>query len=374
MRMSDVLSVARQLRIDHNVCIRVIDEETGTIVSEHTGHNAATNTMLIGIGKYLIGNSTVGQGWDAMRQYIPRYISLGTMGLRNQLEDYLGLPDGIGERGRNDIELYSQYMSGCPGYGADGYDGNANNGRTEFGLGLPYTSYDTEYKYREGALVMYKGKMYRCLITGTSELPGLAAASWELYRDDIVNFELITPNFPRTQISFKDVVPEVEAELPETVDVVFSAMISTGALSQFRGDRDYIFISEVGLWSTRFWNQGASNGLLAGYRIIPPNRENWDMQNPVNREILQKNILKVGRNQVVQVIWKIQLGSLQQFRKDNEYVYYENRYLKWHPVEDAHEDIEGYISLGYLDGDPNEPNIGFDLGTDYDESPHWVQF
>ena len=372
--MSDVLSAARQLRIDHNVCIRVIDEKTGAIVSEHTGHNAATNTMLIGIGKYLIGNSTTGQGWDAMRQYIPRYISLGTMGLRNQLEDYLGLPDGIGELGTTDFELYSNYMSCCPGYGADGYDGNENNGRIEFGLGLPYTSYDTEYKYKYGDTVMYKGKMYKCKVTNTSELPGLDAASWELYRDEIVNYELITPNFPRTQISFKDVVPEMEAELPETVDVVFSAMISTGALAQFRGDRDYIFISEVGLWSNRFWRDGASNGLLAGYRIIPPNKENWDMRDPENRKILQRNILKVGRNQVVQVIWKIQLGSLKQFQKDNEYIYYEDRYLKWHPIEDAHEDVQGYWDMGYLDGDPNEPNIGFDPNEDYDESPHWVQF
>jgi hypothetical protein len=37
------------------------------------------------------------------------------------------------------------------------------------------------------------------------------------------------------------------------------------------------------------------------------------MENPANRSILQQNILRVGRNQIVQVIWKIQLGSIEQF-------------------------------------------------------------
>jgi hypothetical protein len=37
------------------------------------------------------------------------------------------------------------------------------------------------------------------------------------------------------------------------------------------------------------------------------------MSDPANRAILRQNILRVGKNQVVQVIWKIQLGSIEQF-------------------------------------------------------------
>ena len=31
-----------------------------------------------------------------------------------------------------------------------------------------------------------------------------------------------------------------------------------------------------------------------------------------NREILKRNVLRVGTNQVVQVIWKVQIGSIEQ--------------------------------------------------------------
>ena len=90
-------------------------------------------------------------------------------------------------------------------------------------------------------------------------------------------------------------------------------MISTGALAQFRNPgQDYIFITEVGLWSKKHWEDSGANGLLAAYRIAPPNEKNWDMKIKENRELLKKQIIKVNKNQVVQVIWKIQLGSIDQ--------------------------------------------------------------
>ena len=48
-----------------------------------------------------------------------------------------------------------------------------------------------------------------------------------------INCELISPSFPRAQISYRDIIPETEAEFPETVDVIYSAMVSVGALNQF---------------------------------------------------------------------------------------------------------------------------------------------
>ena len=54
------------------------------------------------------------------------------------------------------------------------------------------------------------------------------------------------------------------------------------------------------------------NGLLAAYRIAPPDSCNWDMSKYENREILKRNVLRVGTNQVVQVIWKVQIGAIEQ--------------------------------------------------------------
>ena len=54
------------------------------------------------------------------------------------------------------------------------------------------------------------------------------------------------------------------------------------------------------------------NGLLAGYRICPPDQDNWDMSVPENRRILKENIIRVGINQIAQIIWKIQIGGLEQ--------------------------------------------------------------
>ena len=75
------LQAAKNLGIKYNVSIRVIDEPTGRVVSEHVGHNAATNTLLTGIAHYLAGESLTGQVSSIMHQWIPQYISLGTMGL-----------------------------------------------------------------------------------------------------------------------------------------------------------------------------------------------------------------------------------------------------------------------------------------------------
>ena len=356
--MNNIIKAARSLGIEDNLILRVIDIETGKIVQQHVAHNTATNSLLLGIGHYLIGDGILNQGYDMLRYFIPRYISLGTMGLITQDEDTKGLPAGIGvefpsgpeydelvarkdaaeaaldaakqalagecpyyiELGTcytgevcdhcdfriaskrqalidaqnaydnalnellraSEIKRLTDYIRTQPGYGADGYDGNQNNNRKYFGLGPMFA--DREDQTRT------------------------------------VNCELISDSFPRTKISFRDVVPEIEAELPKTVDVVFSTMISTGALRQFREPgRDYIFITEAGLWSIPEWNDSGENGLLAGYRLLPSDRERLDMDVEANRELLKRTILKVRVNQVVQVIWKIQLGSLDQFPSEKLY-------------------------------------------------------
>jgi hypothetical protein len=225
------------------------------------------------------------------------------MGLLTQNADIDGLPDfGTGDA---EISACSAYMNTVPGYGADGYDSTLNNNRLYFGLGPMYADRNIE-------------------IT-----------------TDAVDCELISNSFPRVSITYRDVIPETEAEVPESIDVVYSTMISTGALAQFRGDKDYIFITEAGLWSQKNWNSKSDvgeNGLLAGYRIVPPNSDEWYMspddvpddvatreQEPgetleetkirlaeANRQTLKKQILRVGKNQVVQVIWKMQLGAIKQ--------------------------------------------------------------
>lgn len=270
-----VLNIAKNLGIKHNVCIRVIDEVTGSVVSEHEGHNAATNSMLTGIGHYLAGEGMFGQG-ELLDPWIPKYISLGTMGLINQDEDEDHLPAGIGVVPGTEEERFQDYMNKCPGFGSDGYDLNMMNNREYPGLGPTF--------------------------------PNRASAQ-------TINCELINAGFKRSPVTFRNVVPEYQAEQPKTIDVVFSAMISTGALAQFREPgRDYIFITEMGLWAQQDWNDSGENGLLAGYRIIPPNEDNWDMANPENRKVLKKNILRVGVNQIVQIIWKIQIGAVDQIK------------------------------------------------------------
>lgn len=269
-----VTEFAKRLDMKHNVSIRVIDEASGCIVSEHTGHNAATNSLLTGIGHYLAGEGILGQG-EVLRNWVPQYISLGTMGLMNQEEDEAGLPAGIGIADVGEEQRFIDYITQCPGYGSDGYDINAMNNREFTGLGPTFDNRPDS--------------------------------------SHTVNCELITDSFKRAPITFRDVVPEYESEYPNTIDVVFSALVSTGALAQFREPgKDYIFITEVGLWSKSDWTSGGDNGMLAGYRLCPPDEANWDMSIPSNREILKQNIIKVKTNQIVQVIWKIQLGGIEQ--------------------------------------------------------------
>lgn len=274
------IQAAKRMGVKYNVTFRVIDSITGGIRQEVTGHNSATNSLMLGIGHYLKGDGVLNQGAEILSQFIPRYISLGTMGLLSQDEDEDGLPTGIGVTGKKydetpeeyEIRRYKDYMDQTPGYAADGY------------------LVDGVY-----AIDMNNGRQY----------PGLGP----MYSGTAINCELISPTFPRVDITYRDILPEKQSEIPQTMDIVFSAYISTGALAQFRGNNDYLFITECGLWGSKPWKSGANNGLLAGYRIIPPNESNWDMEKPENRRVLQENILRVGRGQVVQVIWKIQIGA-----------------------------------------------------------------
>lgn len=304
----NVVECAKNLGVEYNVTFRVIDKITGRLVQEHVGHNAATDSLVKGIGKYLMGQGILNQGSEMLRRYIPRYISLGTMGLYSQEADSLGLPTGIGEAepspGDSPEKPFRDYMLHVPGYGADGYDSGLNNSRKYFGLGRPFAE-----------------RPFQGQSQGQEILP-----------DRTVECELISASFPRVEISYREFIPEMYAEVPETIDVVMSAMISTGALAQFREKgKEYLFITEAGLWSERDYSDGAENGLLAGYRILPPDKDNWDMTVPENREALRRSILRVGYNQVVQVIWKIQIGAVSQLIGLSE-VWPDESSLYWHPV------------------------------------------
>lgn len=278
--MTGVLDIAKNLGVHDNVCIRVIDEITDEVVSEHIGHNAATNTLLTGIGQFLMGEA-LSTGAEMLSDWIPQYISLGTMGLSTQDEDEEGLPTGVGDLSIEDeAERFTKYMEECPGFGSDGYDESLMNDRPEPGLGTPFYM----------------------LPQPDPLVPRVP-----------VNCELISLTFPRSKITFRNCLPESRSEIPKTIDVIFSALVSTGALAQFREPgKNYIFISEVGMWSKPTWIENGLNGMLAGYRMCPPNRSNWDMSIPENRKILKENIIRVGVNQIVQVIWKIQLGAIEQ--------------------------------------------------------------
>ena len=395
------IDVAKAIPIRHNVSIRVFDESSGKLLSSHTGHNAATNSMVTGIAHYLTGDGVLNQGYSMLSRYVPKYISLGTMGLINQDQDSEGLPAGIGvisykdEYDDPDIEeahRFIDYITQTPGYGADGYDINQNNNREFLGLGPAYdirTSTIQKEILQKGD-INFDGKvdiedllilvdydcgrlgrsltdkelsvadidndgqvghsdiaMIRDCIEGKISLKQLGTVEYAPKTAPVINCELISDSFPRSMISFRDIVPEYESEYPQTIDVVFSAMISTGALSAFKEkDRDYIFITEAGLWSQKDYVDGGDNGLLAGYRIAPPNDNNWKMAEwdtstgeyydteecKKNRRILKQNIIKVGRNQVVQVIWKVQLGGMDQLGKlISLYPHYSPslRWVKW---------------------------------------------
>ena len=344
-----IKKLSKNMSIEHNVTFNVIDEITGDIVQTHTGHNAATNSLLTGIAHYLVGDGVKNQAYDMLSTYLPQYISLGTMGLFSQAEDEDGLPIGIGgiddtivsnESENDKTARFCRYILQCPGFGADGYDISENNDRPYAGLGPVYDN--REFK-------------------------------------ETVYCELINDSFPRIPISFRDIVPEYEAEIPKTIDIIYSGMVSTGALTKFRSLNDdlttnsYLFISEAGLWSKKLWESGGNNGLLAGYRIAPPNKDNWNMGTKVeghyegsiwipshyalgmkydeetetyvydeelaeeqrtNQKILQQNILRVNNNQVVQVIWKIQIGALEQLGNLSEQLEIDQS-LIWHIWSDS---------------------------------------
>lgn len=288
--MRGVLEIAKNLGARDNVCIRVIDEPAGKIVSEHIGHNAATNTLLSGIGQYLMGGSVTGAG-EFLEDWIPQYISLGTLGLGSQEEDEEGLPARLGDLNSDDEEeRFVDYLLKVPGFGSDGYDESLMNDRAYAGLGPIFADRASESS---------------------------------------IGCELISNTFPRSQITFRQLLSESRSEYPKTIDVVFSAMISTGSLAQFREPgKDYIFISEVGLWSSPVYASEGSNGLLAGYRICPTDSENWDMSVESNRKLLKSSIIKVGVNQIAQVIWKIQLGAIEQLGGIDA-LYPQEGHMKW---------------------------------------------
>lgn len=341
----NAVNIAKNLGVEYNVSIRVLDQVSGQVISEHVGHNAATNSMMLGIAQYITGQASQHQGYGQVitptgvyqpqvTSYIPKFISLGTMGLTNQEEDEQGLPTGIGappsdylddvmggvnglsfadalkqyEKDTDEVTRFVDYVVQEPGYGACGYDATLNNDRRYFGLGPLFEN-------REGGDVQ-----------GT------------------VMCELVSPSFPRAPISFRQIIPESEAEQSECIDVVFSALISTGALAQFREPgKDYVFITEVGLWSKADWDDSGDNGLLAGYRIVPPDHNQWKMgefdeasqtysdsdECRANRDALRRQIIRVGKNQVVQVIWKVSLGSLRTLAGIEDYMKLKEKPLQW---------------------------------------------
>ena len=366
--MNSALDIARNFSIRHNVSFNVYDEITGQLLHHHEGHNSATNSMLTGIGHYLIGDGVLNQGYELLSKWVPKYISLGTMGLYSQAADANGLPTGIGySADATEEQNFVYYMETVPGFGADGYNLNENNHRPYPGIGYtfpdrPYNGhvnqtysapggvgiFDTSYPIHSIVSVLVNSEDKTSTTTYTAgiaqfrlaEVPEQDAVieieyislDSTLYKS--VDCELVSPNFPRSQISYRKIIPENQAEKPKTIDIIFSAMISTGALKQFReidpstGEPSrYIFITEAGLWSNKYWltdvhrepiYDSKDNGLLAGYRIGPVNDIQQDMTNPQNREALKHEILRVGFNQVVQVVWKVQIGAASDFKDNTE--------------------------------------------------------
>lgn len=298
-----IVEIAKNLGVYQNVTLNVIDINTGEVVQTHSGHNMATNSLIYGIAHYLTGDGILGQGTSMLSSYVPQYISVGTMGLKSQTPKN-GLPD-----------IDSSYVNEFPGYGSDGYDLNDMNNRNQYGLGRAFTSYSDKLTYKSGDKVTISGYEYIC--NSDINMPMPYDKSYWTKGDKIpdVGIELIDP--VRFDISFRDIEPETKAELPRTMDVIFSTMISTGVLSKYRGNRDFIYITEVGLWSKKLFvdveTVGGTNGLLAGYRLMPKNSDDWG-----NTTKVKQSILRVGKNQVVQVVWKIQLGSMTDLLVDSK--------------------------------------------------------
>ena len=353
--MRSALEIAKNMSVRHNVTFNVYDEITGRLLQHHEGHNAATNSIITGIAHYLVGEGVLNQGYDMLSSWVPKYISLGTMGLYSQDVDASGLPSGIGYSPEaSEEQNFIDYMQKCPGYGADGYDQSLNNDRDFLGIGRMFKDRPTNGRYNhvymsDGRTQVFEVDHFiRSIISVSANLVDITAHATfsgkkitldyapaanvtivfsyltteeSSYRT--VKCELISDTFPRIPISYRSIVPEHHAEIPRTVDVVFSAMVSTGALKQFRDPgKDYVLVTEAGLWSRKTWPVDANghadytsgdNGLLAGYRIGPADYKMQDMTKAENREALKTQILRIGYNQVVQVIWKIQLGSIDEF-------------------------------------------------------------
>ena len=345
---------------------------------------------------------------------------------------------------------FSEYLNQTPGFGADGYDVNSNNNREWFGLGRPYTlkpsalmqnfyTWDWASQtftlsktpldiisvtlYPDGVVDQDPGntQVVRKVLSsdnysvtdnkitlntyvpkeGEEPLPPTTrvAVIYTYASDEAANCELIKasetekgiqPLTLRSKITYRDIIAEVQSEIPNTLDVIFSAFVSVGALADYRGSSDYIYITEAGLWSKPYYNESGDNGMLAGYRIMPSDDiiptvrttytdkgdgvkqtfildntlgneienilsvkingvetaaytfdksaksitfitvpeadstivvdftmvnvvDTWkDMSVEANRQKVQRSIIRVGVNQVAQIIWKIQLGGLEQ--------------------------------------------------------------
>jgi len=275
---NDITKISKKLGVRDNVCLRVVDLRTKKVVQEFIGHNTATSTILSGIVHFLAGDGILNQARFTLKDYIPQYMSLGTMGLCSQGYDADGLPTGIGNRDDPDdsgkIEAIKNYLSHIPGFGADGINPDYNNNRTAFGLGDPYTS---------------------------SNLEG----------------ELISDSVLRVPITFRNIIPETDTEYPKSMDLILGGLVSANDLSSFMGENDYLFISEAGLWNNQFDDgDSENNGLLAAYRISPiASYENYteytDEELLSLYEELKTKILRVNSDQVVEIIWKIQLGCIE---------------------------------------------------------------
>lgn len=364
----------------------------------------------------------------------------------DELEMEVTVPAGIGttlpapdsatpeEKELNAKLRFTEYLNQCPGFGADGYDENTNNDRAYFGLGLPYddrpamqkqdffsgdgvnklftlsttpTSIVSVTVYPDGVINqdMHDTSVTRqtlpsnqyhvendTVVIDDNVNPPIAgsriAIIYEIEADEAAVCELIDSTTLRSKINFRNIIPEVQSEVPGTLDVIFSAFLSTGQLSKYRGDNDYIYITEAGLWSKPSYNNSGDNGLLAGYRLMPSDDQvntlgvedkfnsdgtttdfvlskkalqidsvtldndpipksdyildtatnslkfvdgapsagqlivvyrtsdtsgTWkDMSVLANRQLVQKNIIRIGEGQVAQIIWKLQLGGLEQ--------------------------------------------------------------
>lgn len=341
------------------------------------------------------------------------------------------------EKALNAQLRFTEYINQTPGFGADGYDDNSNNNREWFGLGYPYTlkpdALTQNFYTWDGSATTFELSLTPISIVSVTIYPdgevnqdpgatdvnrevlptnaysvsekslhlnshitpsgtrvaviytynSADASNCELVKAKIDKYNNIVPLTLRSNITYRNIVPEVQSEIPNTMDVVYSAYVSTGALQEYRGGRDYIYITEVGLWSKPYYNDSGDNGLLAGYRILPSNFDvgedgaeqqftgdgeeisftfektaldvisvtidgsvvttynldkttnsilfatapadganiivlykttySWmDVSIPENREAIQKCIIRLGVNQVAQIVWKLQLGGLEQ--------------------------------------------------------------